>query len=135
MDEFLLRRRERAFVADRAPELRKTLARPFAAALEIAFGADDGVHRAGAGPGDRLDVEAAILEDRVKDAPGEGAVRPPALQGQADLLLAGPIDRRAGFVHLYLCCYSAVQPPSIEILAPVICEAASVVRKTASAAT
>ena len=49
----------------------------------IAFGENNGVHRAGAGAGDRLDVEPLILEDRVEHAPGEGAMRSrrPAARG------------------------------------------------------
>ena len=99
-----------------------------APALQIPFRVDDGVHRAGARPGDGLHVEATILEDVIKHAPGEGAVGAAALQGEIDLLLAVPVDD--GLFH-----YSAVQPPSMEIFAPVICAAASEHRNTASAAT
>ena len=53
-----------------------------AAAVRHAVGEDRGVHRPGRGAGDRLDLDPGLLEQPVEHAPGEGAVRPAALQRQ-----------------------------------------------------
>jgi len=45
---------------------------------------DRGVHRAGAGPADGLDLDALIIEKRIEHASGEGAVRPSALEREID---------------------------------------------------
>ena len=47
-----------------------------------------GVHRAGRGGGDALDLDVVVLEQPVERAPGEGAVRAAALQREVDDLLA-----------------------------------------------
>jgi GAF domain-containing protein len=46
----------------------------------------DGVHRAGRGTGDALDLDPRVLEHMIEHTPGEGAVRAAALQRQVDLL-------------------------------------------------
>ena len=58
--------------------------------VAIAVGEDGGVHRAGGGPGDRLDLDPVLLEQPVEHAPGEGAVRPAALERQVDFNGARP---------------------------------------------
>ena len=70
------------------------LARAVAAVLQHALGQHDGVHRARAGAGDGLDVEAAVGQDLVEHAPGERAMRSAALQGERDALVGAP-PRRA----------------------------------------
>ena len=57
-------------------------ARPVDPALQPALHHHDGVHRAGARPGDRFDGQAPVFEEGVEHAPREGAVGPAALQGQ-----------------------------------------------------
>src|SRR5215203_2205844 len=69
------------------PELAQLLAGTLGAALAPAVDEHDGVHRAGAGAGDRLDREPPVLDQLVEHAPGEGAVRAAALQRERDRLL------------------------------------------------
>src|SRR5204862_3751035 len=45
-----------------------------------------GVHGAGAGGGDAVDEEAVVRQQSVEHAPGEGAMRAPALQREIDRL-------------------------------------------------
>ena len=52
-----------------APEGFELAARPVDPALEPTLHHHDGVHGAGARPGDRLDGEASVLEEGVEDAP------------------------------------------------------------------
>ena len=69
---------------DAAPEVGQRLAGALASALGEAVRQHGGVHGAGAGGGDALDVDAAVLHQLVEHAPGEGAVRAAALQRQVD---------------------------------------------------
>ena len=89
---------------------RSSFARALRPAAYEARGHHDRVHRARAIAADANDLKPRVLQNRVKRAPGIGAVRATALKRQVDAL---------GFVH------AAVHPPSIDRLAPVICEAAS----------
>ena len=49
-----------------------------------ALGHGDGVHGAGTGAADAIEAEIAVLQQGIEHAPGKGAVRAAALQGQAD---------------------------------------------------
>src|SRR3984893_13067251 len=62
---------KRAGIAERSPEFGEALARARAAAFEISVGQRHGIHRAGARPGDRLDVESSVFEQIVENDPGE----------------------------------------------------------------
>ena len=64
------------------------LARAVAAVPGPAVGQNHGVHGAGARSGDRLEIEPSVLQQRVEHAPGEGAMRSPALQGEIDGFIA-----------------------------------------------
>ena len=61
-------------------------ARARSAALRPALQHDGGIHGAGAGAAHRLERQAAVLDQRIEHAPGEGAVRAAALQGEIDAL-------------------------------------------------
>ncbi len=70
--------------AHRAPEIgepRPRLVRP--PAIEP-VGEHDGIDRAGRGAGNALDLEAAVVEQLIEHAPGEGAMRAAALQREVD---------------------------------------------------
>ena len=56
------------------------------AAASHAVGESDGVHGAGAGAADRLDVKPLVFEELVEHTPGEGAMGAAALQGELDRL-------------------------------------------------
>ena len=43
-----------------------------------------GVHRAGGGAGDAVDLEPGLFQQAVEHAPGEGAMRAAALEGEVD---------------------------------------------------
>src|SRR5262249_7147644 len=113
-------------------------------------GEHDRIHRARRGSRHAFDRKPAVSEQMVEHAPGESAVRAAALQREVDLLGIRSTVRRVrgraptqiarpshpvARVELADALHCAVQPPSIEILAPVIAFAASDVRYTASAAT
>ena len=66
------------------PEVLERSAGGLAAADGHAMGEDRGVHRAGRGAGDRLDLDPGLLQQPVEHAPGQGAVRSAALQRQVD---------------------------------------------------
>jgi hypothetical protein len=106
---------------------------PFAGVLGAAadqpVGHHHGVDRTGRGARHAFDLDSAVGQQLVEHAPGERAVRAAALKREIDALLAA---RRRIFraaqgagdnVH-----HSAVQPPSMERLAPVIEAARSEVR-------
>ena len=61
------------------------LPRAFPTASRVAGRERGCVHRTGARPADRLDDDAPILEQAIEHAPGERAVRAPALKREADL--------------------------------------------------
>jgi hypothetical protein len=52
----------------------------------VTIGHHGGIHGAGRGAGYRLDGEPGLLEQAVEHTPGEGAMRPAALQGEVDQL-------------------------------------------------
>ena len=79
-----LQRRGGGGMRDAAPEVGERPAGAVASALGKAVGQHRGVHGAGAGRGDALDVDAAVLHQLVEHAPGEGAVRAAALQREVD---------------------------------------------------
>ena len=82
-----LRGPEVAVEADLAPEPLEGPARALGTVLQPAIHHHDRVHGARARPRDRLEAEAPILDQRVEDAPGEGAMRTAALEGQRHRLL------------------------------------------------
>jgi hypothetical protein len=71
-------------LADIGPERIERPPGLFAAAAAHAVGEDRGVHGTGRGAGDRLDLEALVLEQAVEHAPGISAVGAAALQGEVD---------------------------------------------------
>jgi predicted TIM-barrel fold metal-dependent hydrolase len=73
----------RADIADPAPETLEGGLGAVAAVMET-VGEGAGVHRAGAGAADPLDIERLLFQEPVEDAPGKGAMRPAALQGERD---------------------------------------------------
>ena len=130
VDPSALEWRERALGRDQEPELFELLASALPSPLLEAGGEHDGVHRAGARAADRGNLDPRVLGQRVEHAPGVGAVRAAALQGQIDdLYSTGVCGRlRRGGLARGRCggaAHAAVHPPSIERLAPVICAAAS----------
>src|SRR5690606_4580714 len=140
VDQRALQRRQRPVAADAPPEGLEVAPRAVDAGLDEALRHDARVHGAGARARDRLDGEAAVLEQGVDDAPGEGAVRAAALQGEADALLglrAGDAGKAARRLAGRLpgaggaAAHSAVQPPSMVAIAPVMERPASEARKTA----
>jgi hypothetical protein len=113
-----LQRRQVAAEARRFPEIGEPLARFVRSAAPEPVGQHHGVDRAGRGAGNALDREPAVFEQMLEHAPGEGAVRAPALQREIDALLSvrllrlgrsGPAEGAREEVH-----YCATQPPSIE---------------------
>ncbi len=98
VEQAALQRRERTVEADTTPERFELRPRGVGPAFEPAFDEDDAVHGAGARSGDRLDGEAAVLEQRVEHAPGEGAVGAAALQarGRSFFSAFGPTRPRSG---------------------------------------
>ena len=73
----------------------------FAATLHQAGGQGHGVHGAGAGAADAGDLQRFVFQQAIEHAPGEGAVRSTALQGEVELLFAlwtaeGALRRAAG---------------------------------------
>src|SRR5271167_528284 len=80
----------RAILRPRAgsrPEFFEAFARLGGAAARHPVSERDCIHGAGAGAADRLDVKPLVLEQLVEDAPGKGAMRATALQGEFDRLL------------------------------------------------
>ncbi len=77
--------------AGSGPEFFETFASLGGAATRHPVGKRHRVHGAGAGAADRLDVKPIVLEKLVEDAPGKGAVRAAALQGEFDRFLGPPI--------------------------------------------
>ena len=125
VDPFALEWRERTLRRDREPKRLQLLARGFPSAFAHPRGEYDCIHRAGARAADGGDFNSRVLGERVEHAPGVGAVRAAALERQIDGLdrssrsrgLRGGRFRRGrsgGALH------SAVHPPSIDRLAPVI---------------
>ena len=127
-----LQGRQAAAGGGRAPELGEPLLRLLAAAACKAVGQHHGIHRARRRAGNALDGEPVVAQKLFEHAPGEGAVRAAALQREIDALgLAArrfaPARGRATATRVFLSCgeawtlaHAAVQPPSIERLAPVI---------------
>src|SRR5262249_429546 len=142
------------------PEFREALARLRWPAAGEAVGQHHGVHGSGGCSGNSADREPPVLEQIIEHAPGERAVRAAALQREIDALRVGGrtgeygqqttdhrgMPRSGGCSHHEFCLvsvfcrpsavvrYCAVHPPSMERLAPVICDAASEHRNTTSAA-
>src|SRR6185369_9418519 len=75
--------------AELGPEVAQRLARAVAAVAHPALQQDGGVHRAGAGAAHRLELQPSVLDQGIEHAPGEGAVRAAALQGEIDALGRG----------------------------------------------
>ena len=84
-----------ALPAHPLPERFQLLAGAGDAIAGEAVGEDDRVHRAGAGARDRLDVDAAVLDQAVDHTPGEGAVGAAALKREANRLHVGAGRQRA----------------------------------------
>src|SRR5262245_6234464 len=74
--------------ADCTPELRQPLSRLLGAAAIKAVGEHDRVHGAGGCAGNRLDVQAAVRQQLIEDAPGERSVCAASLQREIDPLAA-----------------------------------------------
>src|SRR5687767_8938974 len=72
--------RARGLAAHRAPQPIQARTRPFPASLAPTGGERHGVDGASRGPARRCDVDRLFLEQAIEYAPGEGAVRPAALQ-------------------------------------------------------
>ena len=68
---------------------------PAYVALGVAIGRHSGIHGAGRGTGNGLDLEPRFLEQPVQHAPGEGAMRPSTLQRQVDQLQRPPVTGRS----------------------------------------
>ena len=119
-----------AVEARRAPEFGEPLPRRFRPAARQAVGQHDGVDRAGRRAGNAIDRQPPVLEQMVEHAPGERAVRAAALQREVDALLAvaPPRVRALAEDSGEQSAHCAVQPPSIEMLAPVMFAAASEAR-------
>ena len=67
------------------------------AALHVAADQNGAIHRAGGRAGERLDLQPGLFEKPIEHAPGERAMRPPALKGQIHLdLTARGIARVPG---------------------------------------
>ena len=77
-------RTEAGGVRDAPPESLKRLTRAGSPALLMAVDQHRGVHRAGGGAGNAVDLEPGLLEQAVEHPPGEGAVGAPALEGEID---------------------------------------------------
>ncbi len=73
-----------AIDAHRAPEIGEPLARFVRSATGEAVRQHDRVHRAGRRAGDALDAAAAVHEQLIEHAPGEGAVGAAALQREVE---------------------------------------------------
>src|SRR5262249_24962957 len=86
IDRLTLRVGQVATEARGAPEIGKTSARLLRPAACQPVRQHDGVHRAGRGTGDALDLDPPVLEHMIEHAPGEGTVRAAALQRQVNLL-------------------------------------------------
>jgi hypothetical protein len=71
-------------VRDAAPEPLQCDARALRAAMGEAVGQHGGIHRAGRGAGDRLDLEPWFLQQAIECTPGERAMRTAALQREVD---------------------------------------------------
>src|SRR5918996_1713537 len=123
--------------AHSSPEALERLARAVAPALHEPVRDHRGIHRAGAGAADRLDLHPSLLEEVIEDAPGECAVRATALQGEVDASWPGlgrnSFSNAARRLRPHLPVHCAVQPPSTGSAAPVIEAAASLARNTTSA--
>ena len=89
--------RQVAARAGRAPERGEPLARLLRAAAREPVGDHHGVDGAGRCAGNAGDLQPAVGEQMIGDAPGERAVRAAALQREVDLLLAAlrPLARPA----------------------------------------
>ena len=84
-----LRARQVAADRGRAPEFGEPLARLFAAAARKTVGEHHRVHGAGGRAGHARDMDAAVFQQMIDHAPGEGAMRAAALKRQIDLLFPG----------------------------------------------
>jgi hypothetical protein len=78
---------EGALLADGLPENFKRLFGAFDAACLKTMREDHRVHGARARCADTFDLKTAVIQNTVKNPPGESTVRSAALQGQGDLLL------------------------------------------------
>ena len=95
VEERGLQRAEQRRVRDAAPEIAQRGLRTVAPADGHAVGHDGGVHGAGARRADALELDRLLLEQAVEHAPGEGAVRAAALEGEVDG--PDPARERPGF--------------------------------------
>ena len=62
----------------------KASARALGAAFGVTVGQHRGVHGAGRGPGNAVDLEPRLFEQAIEHAPGEGAMRAAALEREID---------------------------------------------------
>ena len=79
-----LERAERAARETLRQKLSKRGARAFGPAFGMAIDQHGGVHRAGRGAGNAVDLQPGLLEQAIENAPGKGAVRAAALQREID---------------------------------------------------
>ena len=84
LDRFALQLRQRAAEARRAPEIGEPLPRLLRPAAREPVGEHHRVHGAGGGAGDAVDGDPPVGQQLVEHAPGEGAMRPAALEGEVD---------------------------------------------------
>ncbi len=83
-----------AVTAEAGPETRQLFERAGRAVLDQSGRDQDGVDCAGAGAADGAERQAALLQQAIQRAPGEGAVRAAALQRQIE---AGGLDPRDAY--------------------------------------
>src|SRR5581483_11575717 len=79
-----LDRAQAAVERNRAPEFLHCLARALAAAFVVTARERDRIHRTRARASNAFKRETLVFQEPVEHAPGEGAVRAAALQGQVD---------------------------------------------------
>jgi hypothetical protein len=84
LDRQRLQRTEACRLGDACPERGERLARRVAAAARQTAGEHHGIHRAGRSGADALEGDALVLEEAIEHAPGEGAMRTTALEGEVD---------------------------------------------------
>jgi hypothetical protein len=84
-------------------------------AFEIALGQRHGIHRAGARPGDRLDVEPSVFEQIVEHPQVKAPCEPPPCSARLTLFCpVQSIGSLASVMPTPQQTQAAVQPPSIE---------------------
>ena len=71
------------------PEARQCFTGAVAATNHQSLSQTNRIHRAGAGAADAIEIKATIRQQGIEDAPGKGAVRTTALQGEVEAGAAG----------------------------------------------